>query len=83
LRDKEITVFKFYSILCLVLATSAAHSETQAPWFGSEAASAEQVGAKTSAPESQNFKENRNCAIYSCPDLVNIAMPLQNSSANP
>jgi hypothetical protein len=83
LREKEVSVFKFCSILGLVLATSAAHSEAQAPWFGSEAAAAEQVAAETLPLKTLNFVVNRDCAIYSCSALVNIAMPLENSAANP
>ncbi len=83
LREKEVTVFKFSSILGLVLATSAAHSEAKAPWFGSEAAAAEQVAAETLPLKTLNFVVNRDCTIYSCSSLVKIAMPSKNSVTNP
>jgi hypothetical protein len=83
LREKEVSVFKFWSIFGLILAVSAAHSETQAPWFGSEAATAEQIAVNRPTAQIQNFAQIQDCAIYSCSSLLNIAMPINNSSTNP
>ncbi len=76
-------MFKFWSILGLILASATAHSETQAPWFGSEAATPEQVAIKISTAKTQNSALNQDCTIYSCSSLVKIAMPQQNSGSNP
>lgn len=83
LRQKEISVLKFWSIFGLILTGATAHSETQSPWFGSEAAVPEQVAVKNSTAKIQNFVQFEDCTIYSCSSLVKIAMPQQNSSANP
>jgi hypothetical protein len=83
LRKKEFLVLKFWSILGLVLTSAAAHCETGAPWFGSEAETAEQVSISFAASQSQKTTQTDNCTIYSCSSLVKIAMPLKNSGANP
>jgi hypothetical protein len=83
LRKKEIPVFKFCFILGLLFTSSVAHSETQLPWFGSAAATPEQVTLEFSVANRQESSQKDNCAIYSCSSLVKIAMPQQNSSSNP
>jgi hypothetical protein len=76
-------VLKFWSAFSFVLISATAHAETQSPWFGSEAGIPEQVAIKISTAKLQNFSQNGDCTIYSCSSLVKIAMPLQNSGANP
>jgi hypothetical protein len=83
LRKRGISMFKYWLIVGAILTSGAAHSEPQSPWFGSDATVPEQIAIKYSATKTQDFSQNGDCTIYSCSSLVKIAMPLQNSDANP
>jgi hypothetical protein len=74
---------KFWSALALILMSANAFSETQSPWFGSEAATPEQLAINNSTAPNQNPTQFEDCTIYSCSSFVKIAMPNQNSDANP